>query len=104
MRIQILILGFKGLTTYMVSTILAALSALFFLVAILNRCVYRIGIQSSLHVRDLVPREEKRDLGTSFPFATSARSPISVQNNLKKGEIEHQKAKKKKPFDFPHSK
>ena len=91
MRIQILILGFKGLTTYMVSTILAAF---FSLVAILNRCVYRIGIQSSLHVRDLVPREEKRDLGTSFPFATSARSPISVQNNLKKGEIEHQKAKK----------
>ena len=95
MRIQILILGFKGLTTYMVSTILAAF---FFLVAILNRCVYRIGLQSSLHVRDLVPREEKRDLGTSFPFATSARSPISVQNNLKKGEIEHQKAKKKKTF------
>ena len=50
---------------------------------------------------DLVPREEKRDLGTSFPFATSARSPISVQNNLKKGEIEHQKAKKKNISTFP---
>ena len=52
-------------------------------------------------MRDLVPREEKRDLGTSFPFATSARSPISVQNNLKKGEIEHQKAKKKNILTFP---
>ena len=82
----------------MVSTILAALSTFFFLSPFWIDVFYRIGIQSSLHVRDLVPREEKRDLGTSFPFATSARSPISVQNNLKKGEIEHQKAKKKKTF------
>ena len=82
MRIQILFLGFKGLTTSVVSTILTALST-FFLVAILNRCVYRIGLQSSLHMRNLVPRVEKRDLGTSFLFETPARSPTSVQNNLK---------------------
>ena len=86
MRIQILILGFKGLTTSMVSTILAAPSAFF------SRCHFEsLCLQERSTVEppcaqprsQVVPRVEKRDLGTSFPFATPACSPTSVQNNLK---------------------